>query len=310
MKKFIMAGILCILLGITWLYKEEFVKVYKEHFNRNKTDTKTIVTLSNKNSYYRDYNFNFVQTTNDFSPKNVQDLYNIYYTVINAGKSSFTFYCPDTYQGCINDVKYLANDQITLSNINNFVHPFNGFKHIETTYDNTGKITIKAYKTYTEEDRTKINAKIKEIQKELKDDTLSTIEQIKKYHDYIIDHAVYDSDRSDKNIIKYKSDTAYGALFQGHALCGGYTDSMALFLTEMQLPNYKVSSENHVWNAVKIEDKWYHLDLTWDDPVTQDGTNLIEEDFFLINTNKLLELEKQEHNFDYATYSELVEVNS
>lgn len=310
MKKFLLAGILCILLGLSWFYKDDFVKVYNRYFERTKTDTKTIVTLSNKNSYYRDYNFNFVQTTNNFSPNNVQDLYNIYYTVINSGKDNFTFYCPDTYKGCVNDVKYLANNQLTLSNINNFVHPYNGFKHIETTYDNSGKVTIKAYKTYSEDAISKINLKIESIKKELRDDSLSTIDQIRKYHNYIIDNAVYDSDRSDRNIIRYKSDTAYGTLLQGYSLCGGYTDSMAILLTDMGLMNYKVSSDNHVWNAVKIDEKWYHLDLTWDDPVTQDGTNLIEDDFFLISTSKLLEIEKKEHNFDYETYSELVEINT
>ncbi len=301
MKKFFITGLLCILLGITYMYKEDFVRVYNRYFVK----TNTVVTLSTKNNYYRNYNFNFVQNTDDFSPKNVQDLYNIYYTVINAGKTNFTFYCPTSYTSCINDVKYLANDQVTLSNINNFVHPYNGFKHIETSYDNTGKVTIKAYHTYSNEDIEKIEEKIKQIEDKLKNDNLSQFEQIKKYHDYIIDNSVYDSDRSDNNIIKYKSDNAYGTLLQGYSLCGGYTDSMAIILNDMGITNYKVSSDNHIWNALKIDDKWYHLDLTWDDPVTQDGTNLIESDFFLISTDKLFEIEKDEHNFSFEVFSEL-----
>ena len=80
---------------------------------------------------------------------------------------------------------------------------------------------------------------------------------------------------------------------------------MAIFLDEVGIINYKVSSDHHVWNAVKIDDNWYHLDLTWDDPVTQDGTNLIESDFFLIDTLKLREIEVVEHTFDENVYSEL-----
>lgn len=283
------------------MYKDDVVRVYHKHFVK----TDPIVKLTSKNDYYRDYSFNFVQNTDDFSPNNKQDLYNIYYTAINAGKEKFTFYCPESYKECIQDIKYLANDQVTLSNINNFVHPFNSFKHIETTYDTTGKVTIRAYHTYSNDDINILKSKVQDIKKNIASEDTDARSLIKKYHDYIIDHAVYDSDRSDNNIIKYKSDTAYGTLLQGYSLCGGYADSIAIFLHDLGIENYKVSSDHHVWNAVKLDQKWYHLDLTWDDPVTQDGTNLIEDDFFLIDTPKLKEIETKEHTFDEGVYSEL-----
>lgn len=303
MKKFLITGLLCIALGITYLYKDDLLRVYNRYFSKTDSSFSQI----SKNDYYREDYFSYVQNTDDFSPSNLQDLYNIYYTAINAGETSFTFYCPKNYENCISDVKYLANDQVVLSNINNFIHPFNSFKHIETTYDTTGKVTIHVQHTYSSEDIQKILEKVNEIEALLKDETLSAKEQIKKYHDYIIDHTVYDSMRSDQGIVNYQSDTAYGTLLQGYSLCGGYTDSMALFLNNMGLKNYKVSSEHHVWNAVLIDHEWYHLDLTWDDPVTQDGTNLIESDFFLIRTAKLKEIEKQEHQFDEDVYQELKE---
>ena len=252
MKKFFITGLLCIALGIVYMYKEDIIRTYHKYFVK----TDTTIRLTGKNNYYRNYNFNYVQNTDNFSPNNKQDLYNIYYTAINAGKEKFTFYCPESYKNCINDIKM-------------------------------------------------ITSKVNNIKNEIGNDQIDIKQLIKKYHDYIIDHAVYDSERSDSNIIQYKSDTAYGTLLQGYSLCGGYTDSMALFLEDMGIENYKVSSEHHVWNAVKIEDKWYHLDLTWDDPVTPDGTNLIEEDFFLIDTIKLKEIEVEEHTFDEVVYSEL-----
>ena len=85
MKKFFLTGLLCIALGITYMYKDDLLRVYNKYFVK----TDTIVTLSSKNSYYRDYDFNYVQNTSNFSPHNKQDLYNIYYTAINAGKNKF-----------------------------------------------------------------------------------------------------------------------------------------------------------------------------------------------------------------------------
>ena len=95
MKKFLVLGMLLILLGVTVTLKEDLIKVYNKLFLKIGTE---VVSLGDKNEYYRDYDFDFVQNTNDFSPKNRQDILNIYYTAINAGKNTFTFYCPISYK--------------------------------------------------------------------------------------------------------------------------------------------------------------------------------------------------------------------
>ncbi len=307
MKKIFFAMLLCILIGVCYLYKDDFVRVYNKYIlnNIHEKEVNKDVKLGSKNKYYRDMDFKFVQNTTDMRPDNKQELYNIYYSIINAGKEKFTFYCGDDYKSCVDDVKYLANDQVTLSNINNMVHPFNSFKNIETSYDTEGKIDLKIIRQYSDNDIKAVENKIKTIENELQDNKLSTEDQIKKYHDYIIENSKYDSDRSDRNIINYKSDIAYGPLVEGYALCGGYTDAMAILINNMGIINYKVSSNNHVWNGVNINNKWLNLDLTWDDPVTQNGIDLIQHNFFLINTEKLKQIEQSEHSFDENVYVEM-----
>ena len=83
---------------------------------------------------------------------------------------------------------------------------------------------------------------------------------------------------------------------------------MKIFLDKFNIPNFKVSSENHIWNAVYVNNKWMHLDLTWDDPVTSTGEDILEYDYFLISTKELLEQEKEQHIFDYEIYPELREL--
>ena len=73
----------------------------------------------------------------------------------------------------------------------------------------------------------------------------------------------------------------------------------------MGIKSYKVSSDEHVWNAVHINQDWLHLDLTWDDPVVNTGENVLSHDFFLIDTPTLLNLEQTEHIFNETIYSEL-----
>lgn len=294
-------GLIFIFIGLFLMKKDDIFTIFNDYvLKENK-----VVTIGEKNEYYRDYDFAFVKNTSNFSPSNYQDILDIYYTVINAGKSNFTFYCPKEYTSCIDDIKTLSNDQNTLSDINNYVHPYNGFSHIESEYDSLGRVTINVVRNYTEEDINLINKKIDELMPQLTSNYNSLETNIKNVHDYIINNARYDSARSDNNVLTYKSDTAYGPLFQGYAICGGYTDLMQLFLERLNVKNFRVSSDNHIWNVLYINNTWKHLDLTWDDPVASDGKDYLEYNYFLIDTNQLLTLEQTQHNFNLEHYTEL-----
>ena len=302
-KALITIGLLLIVIGLVIERKEYLIEIYNVYFSHNMK----IATLDEKNKYYRNTDYMFVQNTDDFSPKNKQDLINIYYTVINSGASTFTFRCPNDYTSCTSDVKDLAYNQAELSDINNYVHPFNGFSHIETEYDSFGRVTINIVKSYSDEKIDMINKKIDELYPQLINENDTLYNNIKRVHDYIINNTVYDSNRSDNNIIEYESDTAYGPLFEGYAICGGYTDLMEIFLIRIGVDCYKISSDNHVWNAVYYDGKWLHLDLTWDDPVSNDGKQYLEYNYFLIDTPKLLYLETTQHEFNQDHYLELKE---
>ncbi len=279
-------------------YRENIVVIYNEYF----VPLEKKVSILEKNKYYRDNNFNYVQNTDNFIPNNKQDILNIYYTVVNSGMKEFTFYCPNDYDNCIKDVNDLANDQNILSNINNFVHPFNSFSTIETEIDSRGVINLKVNKVYSDEMMILINYKLDELYKNLYKDSNTKEDNIKVFHDYIINHTQYDKERADSKIVKYKSDNAYGVLIEGIGLCGGYTDTMALLLDRMDIKNYKVSTNNHTWNRVYVNDKWLHLDLTWDDPISEDGKNILDHNYFLITTNELKDIEKNEHNYNMNIY--------
>ena len=110
--------------------------------------------------------------------------------------------------------------------------------------------------------------------------------------------------RSDKKDSKYQSDNAYGVLIENYGICGGYTDAMMLFLEKFKVPNIKISTENHIWNYVEVDDKWWHLDLTWDDPVAENGKDILDDAYFLITEETLKSIEKEEHNYDKKIYEQ------
>ena len=104
---------------------------------------------------------------------------------------------------------------------------------------------------------------------------------------------------------KYNSHKANGPLLEGYALCSGYSDAMKLYLDELGIPNYKISNDKHIWNLVYIDNKWLHIDLTWDDPITNDGGSLLLDNFFLITTDELLKLDVSNHGYNIDYYPEL-----
>ena len=300
MKKLFSLIVLIILISFIYTNRENIVKIYNDYF----VPIEDKITKLEKNSYYRNYDFSYVQNIDHFIPQNKDEIINIYYTIVNSGMNEFTFYCPKEYANCVNDVRDIANDQDMISNLNNFVHPYNSFKTLQTEVDSVGKITIHINKVYDDEMIIILNYKIDEVLKNNINQDDSLRDKIRKIHNYIINHTVYDKDRSDNKIINYKSDNAYGVLAEGYGLCGGYTDAMMLFLEKLGVKSIKISTENHIWNYVNIDDKWLHLDLTWDDPVSSDGKNILDDSYFLITDQELKQLEKEEHNYNLEIYAQ------
>ena len=298
MKKILYFVIFILLFSLTFYYKEDILIYYNKYLS----NAKQVPTSLEKNEYYRNYNFKYVANTDNFTPNTKQDILNIYYTIINSGMENFTFYCPDTYETCLDDVKDIAYNKTVLSNINDFVHPYNSFNQIETSFDSLGEINIKVIHNYTEEMEIILDYKIDEIIKNKITDDMNAVNKIRIIHDYIVNNTKYDQNRSDKNIFEYKSNNAYGVLIEGYGICSGYTDSMMLFLEKLNIKSYKVSSENHVWNKVFINNNWYNLDLTWDDPVNSDGSDSLEHTFFLVTDDEMLKNDKTEHTYNEDVY--------
>lgn len=303
MKKFLTGALLLTLFLIIYVYRAPLYNLYFDYLVPN---SKKITKLET-NKYYRDYNFKYVQNTTNFEPNNKQDILNIYYTVINSGMEKFTFVCPKNYKSCSEDVNNVAHNQEILSNINNYVHPYNSFKSLETEVSTNDVITIKLKHVYTEKMITLIDYEIDNlINKNIKK-KMTNVEKIKTIHNVIINNTKYDKERTDNKITKYSSDNAYGVLIEKYGVCGGYTDAYMLFLEKLNIKNYKISSENHIWNYVNVNENWYHVDLTWDDPIDEDNpdNDLLDDTYLLLTTSQLKNMKNDTiHQFDENTFGE------
>lgn len=288
-----------------------FNKQIIEYVNNNYVHIKDKEIYIEKNEYAKEVDYSFVQIDNSFKVKNYQDLLNSFYTILDSGEDDFTFYCDKEYKECIDDInKIISSDEEndTMAELNNFVHPYNTYKNIVVTTNNYGKINVKFEKIYTKEMINEIEEYINNFISENITDDMDNYQKIKLFHDYIINNTKYDIERADDvNSEQYKdspSHTAYGIVKNHVALCGGYSDIMAIYLNKLNIKNIKIAAKLHVWNLVYFNDEWLHLDVTWDDPVTNTGKDLLINEYFLITTDTLLKLDNVEHLFDELIYIE------
>ncbi len=295
----------CILFIFCFTYKEDIVNFVMSSAVQNKE-----VTLPNDTEVnFNNYEFGFVKETNDFHVKNRQGILNVIYTVLNHGISDFTFYCDKSYDGCLDELENISRDQVLLSTINNFVSPYNSYERVYFKITTYGEVNMTTDKLYSDEEIRKIESKIAEFETTNIKDNMNVRDKIKAFHDYLINNSVYDKERAKaiengNDSENNNSHKATGPLIDGIALCSGYSDAMKIYLDKLGVPNYKISNSNHIWNLVYLNGEWLHLDLTWDDPVTTDGSNILLHRFFLITTDELMKLDKNGHDFNSIYYPE------
>lgn len=145
---------------------------------------------------------------------------------------------------------------------------------------------------------------------------LNDYDKIKTIHDYIIENTEYDRSISKDNIYNI-----YGTLIGHEAVCEGYSKSVKYLLDAANIPcvivcgtarNSSGQIESHAWNYIKIDDQWYALDSTWDDPVIL-GTGYISSNiytkYFLKGSDEFFEDHVEDGNlvnsssFAYPTIS-------
>ena len=118
--------------------------------------------------------------------------------------------------------------------------------------------------------------------------TMTDLQKIKAIHDWIVLHVAYDM-----SLERY---TAYDALQTGQAVCQGYSLLAYRMLEKAGIPariiEGSVESGNRVWNLVYYDSNWYHMDVTWDDPIP-DRKGKVSYNYFMKNDAQM----KKDHQW-------------
>lgn len=125
-------------------------------------------------------------------------------------------------------------------------------------------------------------------------------EKVALLHDYLVLNARYASDIKNKPL----GDSVfspYGVLIKGEGGCESYAKAFQIMLFMCGIENMLISGTAdgvpHLWNLVRLDRQYYHVDVTWDDP--QPDVPGKASRYFLNVTDEIM---SDHHEWDRASY--------
>lgn len=138
-------------------------------------------------------------------------------------------------------------------------------------------ITYQFHYLESKQETDEVSQMVESVLDHMKLEEKTEYEKVKAIHDYIIEHASYD--------INSEKITAYDNLVGGESICQGYAALTYKMMTEAGIDCRVILGKgkgvSHAWNIVRIKNKWYNIDCTWDDPVSESGKDYLLYECFL-----------------------------
>lgn len=120
-----------------------------------------------------------------------------------------------------------------------------------------------------------VSKRVNQIMKSCIKQNMSNYDKVKAVHNWLIRNVKYDYYRLQTGTIPKVSHTAKGALIKKVAVCDGYAHAFQMIMNKLKIPCKFVVGRSqgvgHGWNMVKLGGKWYHVDVTFDDPIVNNS---------------------------------------
>ena len=184
-------------------------------------------------------------------------------------------------------IKHAIQDPYIYANISSFKWKYEGYaNNIVIRFEFTYHISQQE-EAFVEQTLTNIIAPMH---------GLSELQKIQAAHDFIVLSAEYSKDTEGSPYSPYTLLTEKKGVCQAYALVLYRMLEMQGF--EVQYVPGKVGEQLHAWVLVKLDNEWYHIDVTWDDPLP-DIKGEVRYNYFLVSDRQLA----QDHSWDYSSFS-------
>lgn len=180
-----------------------------------------------------------------------------------------------------------------------YTHPYEAYNISKYTMSmplssrsNTIEIKINCVYMMTAEMANDLDMKARAIVANITSDSMSQLDKERAIHDWIVNNTQYDQSDSIYD--------PYNTLIKHTGVCEGYSLLAQKMFTIAGIESTIVSGYadggSHAWNMVNIDNHWYHVDLTWDDPVSSE--DILRYDYFNLTDNQM----SKDHTWDTTKY--------
>lgn len=150
---------------------------------------------------------------------------------------------------------------------------------------------------------------------EVLEDGMGDYEKEVAVYSWIVRNVDYDWTHQDRmKTTPRDSFTPYGGLVKRTAVCLGYATTFQLLMDLAGVECITVvgaafqSREDHGWNMVRLDGRWYCVDVTWDAQLPEDGDGGSQEDWGYFNVTSDW-MADTDHQWDYANIPEATETD-
>lgn len=189
--------------------------------------------------------------------------------------------------------------------------------YILSSFDgNIGYIRL----NYTEDSIESVNQKI-ELMSQKIDEYLEGLDGLNEYEKEleIHDRLSYSVEYSHLEELPREYHTAEGSLLEGVGVCDSFAKALQLIYSRVGIDSIIVlgslDGNPHAWNMVKINNEWYHVDLTSSHSIYEE-TGIVNHAYFNLDTEsekRFASLDSEElipeayqNTYNYYNYNELV----
>ena len=164
------------------------------------------------------------------------------------------------------------------------------------------------YDMYSVDDHKEMYARIQNIIGQV-DPNLPEVSKAYKVYELLASEIEYAYDENgDIDISTDNAQGLRGALINNRCVCAGYAKALQQVLASVGIECKYISGETavegHAWNQIKIDDKWYNVDLTYDSNNIRETGNienfLLSDDDFSYHQPRSSDYEKCPESFDMS----------
>lgn len=227
----------------------------------------------------------------------MEEMADAFYYYFSNFETNFTI----EYEGSTADIKQIlsrATEEATKRDT--YIAGHLGNREIEYEYrrmDATIQVQ-QDYLTNVEQEKV-VDSIVESLISTVKPEQMTDFEKVKFVNDYIVKNTEYSEDSV------ASSHSAYAVAYEGKGVCQGYALFAQRLMQALGLESMYVVGEvytgGHAWNLVKVDGEWYHIDMTWNDPVPDRG-NGVRYDYFLLNDTDM----REDHVWQEVDYPKAV----